>query len=148
MNVFSADRFFMYDGKYVFDPAKLNEAHGACLRGFAENVRIWRPSSVYRHVTIMRGIPGSGKSTWIEQHESDLDVVVDNTNILAIDVAPYAALAAAHNLPFEIVTIAVDHKLAAQRNTHGVPAEIVLRQGLPSRWPQLRIGDLACAPYR
>lgn len=148
MQIFSADKFFMVDGRYAFDREKLGEAHGWCLReyiGAVQDAHLMKStnSPSRRHVTIMRGIPGAGKSTWIEGHKENLDIVVDNTNITALEIAPFASIANAYNIPFEIVTIAADPVVAHQRNVHNVPFEFIARHAhkiseekLPSRWPQ------------
>lgn len=122
MRVFSADNFFVdpSTGVYNFRPMQIGEAHAACLRAYVGALQAGAHS-----VTIMRGIPGSGKSTWIKENAESLDIVVDNTSPNVVDVAPYAALAQAFLIPYEVVTLRVDPKVAAPRNVHGVPAEFV-----------------------
>lgn len=88
----SADDFFMQDGTYKFDFTKRGAAHAACLRKFVALIT-----------------------------ECENDIVVDNTNTSAVEIAPYVALAAAYGVECEIVTILIDPVVAAQRNTHGVP---------------------------
>lgn len=116
MNV-SADHFFMRDGQYQWDRSKLGEAHGSCLRAFAENVR--------RRLL-----------------EDDL-LVVDNTNTTVEEMLPYVRLAQAYKVPFEVVTIECNTAVAAARNIHGVPVDQVHRMHerlkaakLPRDWPQ------------
>ena len=124
MRTFSADHYFInpQTGKYEFDPSKLGEAHGQCLRGFAGAV-----AQAPQSVTILRGIPGAGKSTWVRDNEPNLDMVVDNTSITVVEIAPYFALALAYGVPCEVVTIMADPEVAARRNSHGVPASTVQR---------------------
>lgn len=94
--VCSADHYFIKsDGQYVFDATKLGEAHGQCLR-------------IFEH-ELLNGEP---------------HVVVDNTNINAVDIAPYAALALAHGYQLEIITLKVDPDVAHARNIHGVPHRV------------------------
>jgi predicted kinase len=113
--VVSADHFFMVDGEYRFDPSKLPQAHGACLRNF---------------VMCLQG-------------DADM-VVVDNTNTTVAEVAPYAALALAYGYDLKVEILKVDVETAAARNLHGVPkAGIVkmaerleaLKDSLPPWWP-------------
>ena len=141
MRLFSADHFFINPrtGAYEFNPAQLPEAHGSCLRGFVGAVL-----KGARRITILRGIPGAGKTTWATANAAALDLVVDNTAVHAADVAPYAALALAYRVPFEVVTLRVPPAIAAARNIHGVPVAAVHRaaqfldrgtKDLPPRWP-------------
>lgn len=116
MRRFSADSFFTSStGVYVFDKTKIGEAHGHCLRSYVLAIQ-----DGARRVTIMRGLPGSGKSAWVANHAADLDVVVDNTSLSVAEVAPYASLAQAYGIPFQIVTMKLDLRICAERNTHGV----------------------------
>ena len=111
----SANHYFMVDGQYRFDPRQLPAAHAACLEKFVSAL-----NGPEKRVTILRGIPGSGKSTYCLKNGDRLDIVVDNTNLSVSEVAPYAALALAYGKELEIVTLRVDPKLAAERNIHGV----------------------------
>lgn len=121
-NVCSADHFFMKDGEYKFDPNKLAQAHGACLRKFIDCI----------------GVNGEVAFVPIDT------VVVDNTGTSVVEIAPYAALANAYGCELEIITLEVDPKVAAARNVHGVPETSVLRMAqnlehgtkqLPPWWP-------------
>jgi predicted kinase len=92
--IVSADTFFVdpYTKQYNFNPSKLGEAHGRCLREF---------------VTVLLN--------------KEPFVVVDNTNTTVSEVAPYYALAQAYGYDAVIVHIDADVGEAAARNTHGVP---------------------------
>ena len=114
--VVSADNFFVgADGVYRFDPTKLANAHGDCLRGFV--------------AALIKGLAV---------------VVVDNTNTTAIEMAPYVALAAAYGYECEVVWVICDPAVAAARNTHGVPERAIeamhdriartFQEGLPPFW--------------
>lgn len=124
--IVSADHFFVdAAGEYRFDPSKLGEAHGACLRSFVSWLQDGGKGKV-RKVTILRGIPGCGKSTLIEKGLYPLgDLIVDNTSTTVAEIAPYAALALAYGAALEIVTLDVDPETA--HNTHGVPPDAVKR---------------------
>ena len=102
--VCSADDFWYGDPEnpheYRFDFRKLGEAHGACLRKFV-------------HLTSL----GS-------------DVVVDNTNTTAVEMAPYIAWGLAQGYEVEIIRIDCPTHVAAQRNIHGVPLDSVHRMKL------------------
>jgi predicted kinase len=92
--VCSADHYFMRDGEYKFNPAFLGEAHAACMRRFIETV----------------------------QQGGNVTVIVDNTNITEIEIAPYYAVARAFgSAKVEIVTFEVYPETGAARNVHGVP---------------------------
>jgi len=94
---YSADRYFEELGH--FDPAKLGEAHGQCLREYVEALT----DSV-----------GTGPNL-------DINIVVDNTNTSLVELAPYMALAQAYNVEVELVRIHCDPEVAFARQTHGVP---------------------------
>ena len=109
--VVSADHYFTDDeGNYRFDPTWLKDAHQACLREFTKCV-----------------------------HDGCVEVVVDNTNVSESEIAPYYALAEAHNYKVEIVTLVANPDLAHKRNVHGVPKPIIDKMhsgifGLPPWW--------------
>jgi len=102
---FSADHHFVgEDGVYRFDPKKLPEAHGSCLRGFTESVR--------------KGAGGT--------------VIVDNTNTTLTEIAPYIAIARAYGVEPEVrvwhvwpISGSEAYERVVRRNTHGVPVEAV-----------------------
>jgi predicted kinase len=97
----SADQYFTdEDGGYHFDPAKLGEAHGDCLRQFVRNLQV---DATY-------GVKNSL-------------VIVDNTNTTVAEAAPYMALAAAYGFNALLVTLDADPRKAALRNVHGVSPE-------------------------
>lgn len=74
----SADDFFIQpDGAWVFDPAKIGDAHAACLQRFIAHCQA-----------------------------RDLDVcIVDNTNLSIAEIAPYMAIAQAYGHQAKVVTI-------------------------------------------
>lgn len=115
--VVSADHFFTdSEGNYNFDPTKMGEAHGMCLREYTE--------------TIQRRVS---------------DVVVDNTNTTLLELGPYVSLAAAYGYRVEIIYLDCNHEVAATRNVHGVPLETVKKlamnimytlRSIPPWWPR------------
>lgn len=117
--VCSADQYFLHDGEYQFDPSKLDEAHGHCLRKFTQSCQ-----------------------TGLEL------IVVDNTNTTIAELAPYAALGLAYGYDVEIIIIKCDPVVAYERNVHGVPQRTVvaqmerlasLRQQLPPWWKVVEV---------
>lgn len=93
----SADDFF--GPEYKFDPRKLPEAHGYCMRTFVDNV----------------------------QKKKDGVIVVDNTNTTVAEVAPYYAVAEAYGWSVEIVYIHCNNlEVAITRNIHKVPANVII----------------------
>lgn len=105
----SADLCFLDEaGNYRFDPTKLSEAHGRCLREFTEHVLCLEP-----------------------------EVVVDNTNTSIAEIAPYLALATAFGYEVRVVMCGLRRDGASwyanvdvlvERNQHGVPREVIERQ--------------------
>lgn len=81
---------------YKFDPAKLGEAHGACFRKVIEAL----------------------------QRKEEL-VVVNNTNTSLVEIAPYMVAAQAYGYEANIISLQIDPKIAAARNTHGTPLATV-----------------------
>ncbi len=125
--VFSADDFFTQNGVYKFDPQKLQEAHGKCLRG------------VVRACSVM------------ETEDDPRDIVVDNTNISPIEMAPYIALAEAYGLKYGIIRMMPNLSDYALRDrcVHNVSfdkirvmREYLARHQLPKFWkPELHIKE-------
>ena len=83
----SADEFFMRGGEYRFNPQELGEAHQYCWRIF------------WHHVS-------SGAEL----------IVIDNTNMTAIEISAYVLPAEARGYEVEILTVTTQPKIAAQRN--------------------------------
>lgn len=111
--IFSADSYFMKEGVYCFDPTKIGEAQGQCLRLFADTV--------------------VNATDWKALEDT---IIVDNTNTTALELAPYVALAQAFGYKVEIHTILVASPIDREkpweevselhaawiRSTHGMPA--------------------------
>ena len=103
VSIFSADHHMVDEkGNYLFDRAKLPDAHNACLRAFTR-VLLLREEGV---------------------------LIVDNTNTTRQEVAPYAQLALAHSASLTTMVVVSDPQISAQRNIHEVPEAQVLRQHL------------------
>lgn len=118
--VFSADDYWSKDGPYTFDPARIGEAHAWCCFNYLECL----------HLLILTSPP----------LQLDL-IIVDNTNISTWEIAPYMLAAAAYGCEAEIVTLYCDPAIAAQRNIHQVPPQVVLnmhqrllKEQLPGHW--------------
>ena len=120
MLVCSADHFFMVDGEYRFDPAKLPAAHGACKRAFVEALQ-----------AAVRCQPGAPEV-----------IVVDNTNLSAVEMAPYVEFGQAYGATVQVVTIECDPEVAQARNVHGVPAATYARMV-----PAFEAGTKAMLPW-
>lgn len=116
---YSADHYFLKDGVYQFDPSKLGEAHGQCLRQFIE------------------GCQTHSTSAW----GKDGILVVDNTNTTAIEIAPYYSIAKAYGYQVTLVSLWITPAEAFKRCIHGVPQNSIanmLRRmtedSLPRHW--------------
>ncbi len=115
IGVVSADNYFMVDGEYRFDPSKLGNAHGNCLRSFISNIL----------------------------EETREIIIVDNTSSTCEELAPYIAIAMAYGYEVEVMTImcANEEEVARchARNTHGVPLRgaLAMHQRLLKRVPPL-----------
>jgi len=108
--IVSADHHFMDGPIYKFDVSQLSAAHGSCLKSYLRAV--------------------SGWETVIGEHFAPEHVVVDNTFVSSIELAPYIALAQAYDIPVEVVTVQVkieDVVKAHARNSHGVPQGAIER---------------------
>lgn len=108
--VVSADNFFEKNGQYNFDVALLGEAHRTCLLSFLT-----------------------------ELNRGTRVVIVDNTCIHAVDLAPYYAVAEAVGYSACVVQMICDPDMAATRNIHQVPPDQVLKMAksmdsLPPYW--------------
>ncbi len=117
--VVSSDYFFEEEGEYNFDPSKLGEAHGKCLVCFIHEIER-------------------------RFDRKDFILVVDNTNVTLVEMAPYVAISQAYGLELHIVDCKCSITNSVKRNTHGVPESTVFKmaelwQGdneFPSYWPK------------
>ena len=92
----SADKYFMRDDVYTFDPKQLGNAHSWCFRQFEAALQ-----------------------------RSDETVIVDNTNTKLWEFKGYLDLTAQYGYEVKVIRLTVDPKIAAARNLHGVPTEKV-----------------------
>lgn len=99
--VVSADYYFVRDGQYQFDPSKIADAHNECLRRF---------------VSLLHG-DDCGLST----------IIVDNTNLRLMEIAPYYRLAEAFGYTPVVMWVHAHPKTCARRNAHGVPYDAILK---------------------
>jgi predicted kinase len=109
--IVSADRWFERNGEYHFRPDELPKAHAACLRQFI-------------------GLASNGGFS---------DIVVDNTNIRAWEMAPYVAIARAWELETHVIRLTCNPMVAARRCVHRVPDATIMRmvselEDPPSAW--------------
>jgi predicted kinase len=129
MTSVSADEYFTAaDGSYNFDPSKLSEAHGQCLRNFVESIQ-----------KVFGGRP---------LYDA---IYVDNTNLSDVEIAPYYTVAKAYGYEVELVFFQTPLEVCLSRNTHNVPEHTMLRMktqfvdfadnkyGLPRFWDYTRI---------
>lgn len=122
-HILSADDYFVDGGVYRFDPSKLGAAHDHCFR----SCMLLMSKFAAAHLDLTDGP----------------DIVIDNTNIKAWEIAPYVALASAYGWQHQIVTIYADILKATDRNVHGVSRYRIMqmwgnmnREELPSHWNQ------------
>lgn len=98
--IVSADNYRMRHGKYVFDPNETPAAHQDCY------------DKAYK---------------FLEQaHRHDL-LIIDNTNISNWEMTPYACLGSYHRHRVVAVQVNCRPSIAWNRNTHGVPLEVITR---------------------
>lgn len=107
VEIFSADNFWVKDGSYNYDPKRIGEAHAWCYKGYLECL-------AYRTRYKVDGEP-------------NYLLTIDNTNISAYEVAPYVLAASSYGIEHKIITLWCDPLMAAKRNVHDVPPEIVLK---------------------
>lgn len=101
----SADHFFMENGVYKFSPYGLNQAHKECFWKFLTNLQEI----------------DNGTLLGVDV------VVVDNTNLTAVEIAPYLVVAEAFDCEIEIVTVHCAPDVAYLRNAHDVPLKSIIR---------------------
>ena len=106
--VCSADSFFMRGGEYKFNPALLGKAHGACKNDFVSALN----------------------------DDSVKTIVVDNTNTRNREMKFYIETALRNSdVTVYVVELTTPVGVAAGRNVHGVPREVV--QNMRDRFENL-----------
>ena len=114
--IFSTDDFWMVEGQYVFNPAMLGHAHAWNLKRATE--------------AMARGIT---------------PIVIDNTNITAKDMRPYAQAAIKYGYKIEMKEPQTPWKFdvdeLVKKNTHNVPRATI--EKMIKRWqPNVTLQDL------
>lgn len=94
--IVSADDYMETDEGYKFSPEKKSPAHRSCFRLF------------------MAAIEAGAEL-----------IVVDNTNKTAWEISPYMLAAGAFGYEAAIVEVRCDPKVAAARNVHNTPSEVI-----------------------
>lgn len=129
---FSANDFFMRDGKYKWDATNLGRAHADCLRQFTEacmggsETKI-RLEQLNKEKDSRKAYNQYLKPGAEDRYDSPI-LVVDNTNTMAEEIAPYYSVAKAYGYQVELVTLLIDSSIAYQRNIHSVPLHAVENQ--------------------
>jgi len=110
----STDDFWMKDGKYIFDPLRIAEAHQ------------WNQSRARECLK-----------------KSVSPVIIDNTNINAWEMKPYVYMAQEFGYQIQIVPVEVKNtpQELAKRNKHGVP-ENVIQEMIQKYNPNVSIRDI------
>lgn len=102
--IHSTDEYFMKDGEHCWDPTRLGRNHMLNYQAFMKSV--------------LAGVT---------------PVIVDNTNIRRRDFYQYETFATMHGYEVELVEVPmIDAKIAAARNSHGVPQKAIER--MIARW--------------
>ena len=105
--IVSADDFFTHDGEYHYNQFRTGEAHERCRMDFL--------------IALSRG---------------DSPVVVDNTNIIKKEYEPYVQMAedAGYDVIIDTVQTDLTPQDLAERNTHGVPVDVIEKMFV--RWEE------------
>jgi predicted kinase len=100
----SADDFFVNNGKYNFNPRLLRNAHQYCFKKFTDSLQ-----------------------------EGIQLIIIDNTNTQRWEYEKYVDHAQAAGYEVEIIAMPfIDPELAAKRNVHGVPLDVIKK--MQARW--------------
>ena len=99
--VCSADDFHMVNGEYVFKQENAAAAHDWCMRRYMVELQV-------------------------STSREDI-IVVDNTNLLAYEYAPYFRVAQANGHDVQIISLAVTEQTSIARNTHKVPDAVIFK---------------------
>ena len=101
--IHSADSYRYVEGVYKYDP-KTDTGHMQCFRAFIDDL--------LHHVA----------EGW-----TDFTLIVDNTNTNAWEIAPYMLAATSFGCTCEVRTVWCDPEIAARRNKHQVPFDVILK---------------------
>jgi predicted kinase len=124
--IVSADKYFMKDGVYKFDPTKLQEAHSSCLQ---------------EYISLLQK----------KENYFPFRIVVDNTNCTIAEISPYIALAkmvgaGVHVLEFpqcdengNSVYGRGEHKVPLHSFIHQVAELQLSKKFWPSHWPPIQL---------
>lgn len=103
--VLSSDDYFIRDGEYKFNPAKLGEAHDRCWRRY---INTFQMSGIFFHTGGL--------------------AIVDNTNTSPFELAPYVRYAAGLKIPVLTLFVKRAFELCLRDQKHGVSLETMQRK--------------------
>jgi predicted kinase len=90
--VISPDDYRYLDGKYTF---RKNREPYVWGRAYLDLVDLLKNGQGCETLTVMAGLPGSGKTTWIQEHGEGSTIYFDATSLTPERRAPVTALGAA-----------------------------------------------------
>lgn len=140
--ILSPDHFLYHaDGTYDWTPSRVSSAWRMTLEGVARLLQDPRITSL----TLLMGLPGAGKSTWLRHHEVSGVLYVDATFMTRESRLPFLREALAAGKPCDVVFLNTDLEVCQERNAsrssdRAVPREKMIQFALALESPTMDEG--------
>lgn len=111
--ILSPDDFLIRpDGTYDWSPSRVSSA----WRDTLDRVQSLLPGWRFDTLVLLCGVPGSGKSTWLKEHQVASSLYVDATFTSQISRAPFIPIAASFGKPVDVVWMDTPLEECVRRN--------------------------------
>lgn len=110
--ILSPDAYLYENGQYLWTA----ERSAAAWERVDRELEVALQSPEYRALILMVGVPGSGKSTWLETHHDPRAVYLDATMTRREVRTKYVTMAQAVQKPVAAVVLMTDFLVCLQRN--------------------------------
>lgn len=133
--ILSPDHFLMHaDGSYDWTPSRVASAWAITI----EKARTAIHSPRNHKLVLLVGLPGAGKTTWLQSHQEPSTVYVDATFTKRSERAVFISIAADANRPIQAIVFSTPFEECLRRNSLRSVDRSVPMEKMTKLWAQLQ----------
>jgi predicted kinase len=121
--IISPDSYLMEDGVYVWSLPRVIEAWDKSKA--AARLALFDGATKPAKLVLLMGVPASGKSTWLRDHEDERCLYIDATFDLPWKRAPWISMAREAGVPCTLVYFRTPLDVCLERNSRRSVARMV-----------------------